>query len=153
MIVVQSKQIKLFEKIVNILLNILIIIFAFILLVSIYNNIQISILKNDYSSFFGYSLFEVQTGSMSGTIEVGDWIVVKETNDIELDDIITYKQGDEFTTHRVIEKYNDTYVTKGDVNNTKDEPITDKEIVGKVVKILPHFGILRKTLFNTLVVV
>ena len=83
MIVVQSKQIKLFEKIVNILLNILIIIFAFILLVSIYNNIQISILKNDYSSFFGYSLFEVQTGSMSGTIEVGDWIVVKETNDIE----------------------------------------------------------------------
>ena len=153
MIVVQSKQIKLFEKIVNILLNILIIIFAFILLVSIYNNIQISILKNDYSSFFGYSLFEVQTGSMSGTIEVGDWIVVKETNDIELDDIITYKQGDEFTTHRVIEKYNDTYVTKGDVNNTKDEPITDKEIVGKVVKILPHFGILRKTLFNPLVVV
>ena len=153
MIIVQSKQIKLFEKIVNILLNILIIIFAFILLVSIYNNIQITILKNDYSSFFGYSLFEVQTGSMSGTIEVGDWIVVKETNDIELNDIITYKQGDEFTTHRVIEKYNDTYVTKGDVNNTKDEPITDEEIVGKVVNVLPHFGILRKTLFNPLVVV
>ena len=153
MIIVQSKQIKLFEKIVNILLNILIIIFAFILLVSIYNNIQITIFKNDYSSFFGYSLFEVQTGSMSGTIEVGDWIVVKETNDIELNDIITYKQGDEFTTHRVIEKYNDTYVTKGDVNNTKDEPITDEEIVGKVVNVLPHFGILRKTLFNPLVVV
>ena len=153
MIIVQSKQIKLFEKIVNILLNILIIIFAFILLVSIYNNIQITIFKNDYSSFFGYSLFEVQTGSMSGTIEVGDWIVVKETNDIELNDIITYKQGDEFTTHRVIEKYNDTYVTKGDVNNTKDEPITDEEIAGKVVNVLPHFGILRKTLFNPLVVV
>lgn len=153
MIIVQSKQIKLFEKIVNILLNILIIIFAFILLVSIYNNIQITIFKNDYSSFFGYSLFEVQTGSMSGTIEVGDWIVVKETNDIELNDIITYKQGDEFTTHRVIEKYNDTYVTKGDVNNTKDEPITDEEIVGKLVNVLPHFGILRKTLFNPLVVV
>ena len=153
MIIVQGKQIKLFEKIVNILLNILIIIFAFILLVSIYNNIQITIFKNDYSSFFGYSLFEVQTGSMSGTIEVGDWIVVKETNDIELNDIITYKQGDEFTTHRVIEKYNDTYVTKGDVNNTKDEPITDEEIAGKVVNVLPHFGILRKTLFNPLVVV
>ena len=153
MIIVQSKQIKLFEKIVNILLNILIIIFAFILLVSIYNNIQITIFKNDYSSFFGYSLFEVQTGSMSGTIEVGDWIVVKETNDIELNDIITYKQGDEFTTHRVIEKYNDTYVTKGDVNNPKDEPITDEEIVGKLVNVLPHFGILRKTLFNPLVVV
>ena len=153
MIIVQSKQIKIFEKIINILLNILIVIFAFILLVSIYNNIQISILKNDYSSFFDYSLFEVQTGSMSGTIEVGDWIVVKKTNDIDLNDIITFKQGNEFTTHRVIEKYNDTYVTKGDVNNTKDEPISKDDIVGKVVNVLPHFGILRKTLFNPLVVV
>ena len=123
-------------KIINILLNIFIVIFGILLLISIYNNIQINILKNDYSSFFDYSIFEVQTGSMSGEIESGDWVVVKVTKDIELDDIITFKQGDEFTTHRVIEKYNDTYVTKGDVNNSKDQPITDDDIVGKVVKVL-----------------
>ena len=156
MILVQDVKIekqKGLGKIINILLNIFIVIFGILLLISIYNNIQINILKNDYSSFFDYSIFEVQTGSMSGEIESGDWVVVKVTKDIELDDIITFKQGDEFTTHRVIEKYNDTYVTKGDVNNSKDEPITDDDIVGKVVKVLPHFGILRKTLFNPWVVI
>lgn len=147
-----TKQ-KAIENVINILLNILIIVFGIILLISIYNNIQINILKNDYSSFFGYSTFEVQTGSMSGEIEAGDWVIVKATKDIKLNDIITFKEGDEFTTHRVIEKYNDTYVTKGDVNNSKDEPITDEEIVGKVVNVLPHFGILRKTLFNPWVVI
>lgn len=150
---VKTKRLGIIEKVINILLNIFIVIFGLILLISIYNNIQINILKNDYSSFFDYSIFEVQTGSMSGEIEAGDWVIVKATNDIELNDIITFKQGDEFTTHRVIEKYNDTYVTKGDVNNSKDEPITDDDVVGKVVKVLPHFGILRKTLFNPLVVI
>ncbi len=156
MILVQDVKVKRqrgIEKIINILLNIFIVIFCLILLISIYNNIQINILKNDYASFFDYSIFEVQTGSMSGEIEAGDWVVVKTTSDIELNDVITFKQGDEFTTHRVIEKYNDTYVTKGDVNNSKDEPITDDDIVGKVVKVLPHFGILRKTLFNPLVII
>ena len=156
MILVQeakARRIKTCEKVINILLNIFIVVFGLILLISIYNNIQINILKNDYSSFFGYSIFEVQTGSMSGAIEAGDWVVVKSTKDIELNDIITFKQDNEFTTHRVIEKYSDTYVTKGDVNNGKDEPITSDAIVGKVVNVLPHFGILRKTLFNPLVVI
>ena len=49
-------------------------IFGIILLVSIYNNVQIKILGNKYSSFFGYSTFEVQTGSMADTINPGDWI-------------------------------------------------------------------------------
>ena len=150
---VSATKRKKIEKVINIFLNILIFIFSLILLISIYNNVQINILKNDYSSFFDYSIFEVQTGSMSGTIEAGDWIVVKATNNINLDDIVTYKEGNDFTTHRVIEKYKDTYVTKGDANNTKDEPITKEQIVGKVVKILPHFGILKKTLFNPLVIV
>ena len=156
MILVQDVKLekqKNLEKVINILLNIFIAIFGILLLISIYNSIQINILKNDYSSFFDYSIFEVQTGSMSGEIEAGDWVIVKATKDIALDDIITFKQGDEFTTHRVIEKYTDTYVTKGDVNNSKDEPITDDDIVGKVVKVLPHFGILRKTLFNPWVVI
>ena len=156
MILVQDVKLekqKNLEKVINILLNIFIAIFGILLLISIYNSIQINILKNDYSSLFDYSIFEVQTGSMSGEIEAGDWVIVKATKDIALDDIITFKQGDEFTTHRVIEKYTDTYVTKGDVNNSKDEPITDDDIVGKVVKVLPHFGILRKTLFNPWVVI
>ena len=144
---------KILEKITNIILNILIFIFGIVLLISIYNNIQVKILGNDYSSFFGYSIFEVQTGSMGEAVEPGDWIVVKYSKNIKLDDIITFKQDGEFITHRVIEAYQGTYVTRGDANDAKDDPITQEQIVGKVVKVLPGFGIFKKTIFNPYVLV
>lgn len=139
------------DKIINTLLNVLIFIFSIILLITIYNNIQTKIFKNSYSSFFGYSIFEVQTGSMADTINPGDWIVVKYQRSINLKDIITYEQNGNFITHRVVEVYKETLVTKGDFNNTKDNPIKRSQVVGKVIKILPNFGIFRKTLFNPFV--
>ena len=148
-----SKKRGIYEKIINIILDILIIIFGIFLLISIYNNVQVKILGNQYSSFFGYSTFEVQTGSMSDTINPGDWIVVKITKDVKLNDIITYSQEAEFITHRIVETYKDSYITKGDANNSKDDAINKSQIVGKVVKILPCFGIIRKTFFNPLVLV
>lgn len=139
------------KKIINIILDILIVILGIILLITIYNNIQIKILGNDYASFFGHSIFEVQTGSMEPEISAGDWIVVKYDNNIELNDIVTFQYKGEFITHRVIESYNGTYVTKGDANNAKDTPISKDQIIGKVTKILPNFGIFRKTIFNPIV--
>lgn len=144
---------KIISKILNIIMNILIFIFGIVLLISIYNIIQVNVLGNEKSSFFGYSLFEVQSGSMSPAIEKGDWIIVKYSKKIELKDIITFKDGDNYITHRVLEKYNQTYVTMGDANNTKDDPITQEQIVGKVVKILPAFGIFRATIFNPFVLI
>jgi len=141
------------EKIINVILNTLICVFGIILLISIYNNLQVKVFGKDYSDFFGYSIFEVQTGSMKNSINPGDWIIVKSTSNIKLNDVITYKQGEDFITHRVIGAYNDTYVTKGDANNSKDEPIDKKQIVGKVVKTIPNFGILKKTIFNPVVLV
>lgn len=145
------KEKRILEKLVNILLDLFIVIFGIILLISVYNVIQTKIFDNDYSSIFGYSTFEVQTGSMRDEIDVGDWIIVKYSSDIKLNDIITYKKEDSFITHRVIEEYSDTYVTKGDANNTKDDPISKDQVVGKVVKILPNFGIIKKTIFNPVV--
>lgn len=148
-----TKKRGLYEKIVNIVLDILIGVFGIILLVSIYNNIQIKVLGNDYSSFFGFSTFEVQTGSMADTINPGDWIIVKYSNDIKVDDIVTYKKNGEFITHRVVEAYGGTFVTRGDANSSKDDAIGKNQIVGEVVKILPGFGIIRKTFFNPLVLI
>lgn len=142
---------KFIKKVVNIMLNVFIVILGIILLITIYNNIQIKVLGNDYSSFFGHSVFEVQTGSMSDAINAGDWIIVKRSDNIKLDDIVTFKHKGEFITHRVIEAYNGTYVTKGDANSAKDKPISKEQIVGKVIKVLPGFGILKKTIFNPIV--
>lgn len=146
------KKNKLVGKLIDYALNILIVLFAIFLLISMYTAFQVKILGNEYSNFFGYSLFEVQTGSMHGTIESGDWIVVKTSRDVKVGDIITYKHGKEFITHRIIESYKGTYVTKGDANNTKDDPIDQSQIVGRVVKTLHGFGILRRTIFNPVVI-
>lgn len=136
------------EKIVNYILNVLIVIFSIVLLITLYNSIQLKIFKNSYSTFFGYSVFEIQTNSMANEIFADDWIIVKITKNVNIDDIITFDDEGKFLTHRVIEKYGETLVTKGDANNTKDAPIDQKQIVGKVAKILPKFGLFRKTLFD-----
>ena len=136
------------EKIINVILNALIFVFGIILLISIYNNLQVKVFGKDYSDFFGYSIFEVQTGSMKDAINPGDWIIVKSTSSIKLNDVITYKQGKDFITHRVIGAYNDTFITKGDANNSKDEPIDKKQIVGKVVKIKDGSGVSRYNVMN-----
>ncbi len=141
------------KKLVNIILDFFIVILAGVLLIAIYNNVQINIIGNSYSSFMGYSLFEVQTRSMEPEIDAGDWIIVKSEKDYELKDVVTYELDGEFITHRVVNKYGDTFVTQGDANNAKDEPISKEQIVGKEVKTLSSFGILRKTLFNPIVLV
>lgn len=141
------------KKIINITLDVFIVMLGVILLITVYNNIQVKILGHDYASFFGHSVFEVQTGSMGEIIEPGDWIVVKYEKNIKLNDIVTFEHKGEYITHRVIEAYNGTYVTKGDANTAKDAPISKEQIVGKVVKIIPNFGILRKTIFNPIVLI
>ena len=78
------------ELLVNFLLNILIFLFGIVLVVSIYTSFQTRVLHKDYVNFFGYSIFEVQTGSMKPTIEAGDWILIKLTNEIKLKDVVTY---------------------------------------------------------------
>ena len=146
------KNKKLVGKIIDYTLNILIVIFAVFLLISMYTAFQVKVLGNEYSNFFGYSLFEVQTGSMHGTIEAGDWIIIKNGRDVNIGDIVTYRHGKDFVTHRIIESYKGTYVTKGDANNAKDDPIDQSQIVGHVVKILHGFGILRNTIFNPFII-
>lgn len=147
------KKQKILDKITNICLNILIGIFIIILLISIYSGFQVKVLKNDYANFFGYSMFEVQTGSMSDYIESGDWIIIKLTKNVDVNDVVTYKENGNYITHRVIEAYNGTYITKGDANPSKDDPIDQNQIIGKTVKVLSGFGIFRKTIFNPTVII
>ncbi len=141
---------KLIEKLIHTLLNIFIGVLSIILLITIYSGLQIKILKQDYANFFGYSMFEVQTNSMAKKIYAGDWIVVKLDSDIKVNDIITYKKEGDYITHRVTEIKNQTYVTRGDANSSKDPDSVDyNQIVGKVTKVLKGFGIFKKTIFNS----
>ena len=83
--------------------------------------------------FFGYQSFKVISGSMEPAIMVSDKIIVKQQKNYQIGDIITYKSGDEYITHRIIEIDKDKVITKGDANNTNDEPILIEQIIGKVI--------------------
>lgn len=143
----EKKQSKI-KNIIKILTNIVYFLLAIIVIILIYNIIQVGILNKPYMDIFGYSFFQVKTGSMSGTIEIGDIIIVKLTKEVSEDDIITYEKEQILITHRIIEKQGDSITTKGDANNAADEPINSSEVIGKVVYTLKNIEIW-KEVFKT----
>lgn len=102
------------------------------------------VLKHRVPSIFGYSSLMVATGSMSGTIEEGDLIIIKDTDDYKIGDIVTFFQdGDDIpTTHRIYNiDENGNWKTRGDANNSYDKrSITSDEIIGEVVLVIPYVG-------------
>lgn len=129
------------KKLGNIFLIIIDIIAVIAIILVISTFIQIKILKKNYANFFGYSIFKITTGSMSGTIEINDAVVVKNTKDVEAGDIIAFSEGKNIITHRVIKKENENYKTRGDANTGVDRPVEKANVIGKVVKIIPQFGV------------
>ena len=134
------------EKITKYFTNVLLGIVIIAIFFALYSFIQLVILEKDYANYFGYTLFEVQSGSMSPTINVDDMLLVKLTTDIKKGDIITYKNEENFITHRVIEANGDKIITKGDSNNSEDKIINKDAVLGKIVKIFPKFGKWKKIL-------
>lgn len=97
--------------------------------------------RNDMPKVFGFTNAIILTGSMSGAIEAGDMVIIKEQSAYALLDVITYKDGAEYTTHRIVDITPDgKYITKGDANNTPDEPVELSAVVGKVVCVIPKVG-------------
>ena len=113
-----------------------------------YATIQRKIEKEIYTNICGYTFLEVLTGSMSGTIEIGDGVLVKLTTDVEKEDIIVYKKNNQLITHRFIQKEGEYLITKGDANNVQDEPITQYMVIGKVIGIIPNINMWKKILLG-----
>lgn len=107
----------------------------------VYTFIVTDIMKKDYVNVFGYTYFVVKTGSMSGTLEVNDIIVVKIDDNPKKGDIITYVNKDgSIITHRLVRIAGDKLIAQGDVNNAEDDPITKDKLIGIVkMSISPSF--------------
>ncbi len=113
----------------------LILILALIIFINVYNFISIKVLKNRYTSIMGYTMLEVISGSMEPTIHINDFIIVN-TNSKEFseNDIITYyDEENNFVTHRIIKIEDDSFITKGDHNDSIDKPISKEQVLGKYV--------------------
>lgn len=145
-----NKILKIITKVITTVLSIIMVL---LMLLAAYNFFSVKILKNDYSNVFGYTLFEVVSGSMEPAIDKWDVILVKIGEDYKVGDIVSYKSDDAFITHRIVEIKGDTYITQGDANNTVDKPITKDKIAGKVVKVFKEVGVWIKVFTTPKVIV
>ncbi len=141
------------QKIVGKIVNVLIVIVIIAILFCAYCVFSVKVLNNKYVNIFGYSIFEVATGSMHGAIEVDDAVLVKIGSEYNSGDVITYQNGDDFITHRVVSIGKDTIITKGDANNVNDNPVDKNAVLGKVVKVLPRLGVWKKVLLTPKVII
>lgn len=141
------------EIVTHIFLKILTGIVTILIFFALYGFIQISIMDKDYASYFGYSPFEVKSGSMSPTINKSDMVIVKLTKNIKKNDIITFKVDSSYVTHRVTDIKENSIVTKGDYNNYEDKTISKKYLVGKVIRVFPKFGIWKKIILSPVVII
>lgn len=83
-----------------------------------------------------YPMAAITSGSMWPALKKGDMVFIKgvsSKNDIQVGDIIVYKNPVGFTIHRVVTINENTVITKGDANNVSDTPVTYDEIIGKTV--------------------
>ena len=100
------------------------------------------------NTVFGFRLFTVATGSMKGVYNVNDVIAVKDFDNKKLkvgDDIafVGNRGGleNKLVTHRIIKIEEESnvriFTTKGVKNSVEDPSITESQILGKVVGVVP----------------
>ena len=86
--------------------------------------------------------YVIISGSMEPELPVGSVCLVDcQHKEPEVGDIISYKAQDTIITHRVIEKTDGGYITKGDSNSVADPGIVkSKQIFGTCIYSVPKIG-------------
>ena len=143
------------KKTLKIIFNVLKYIYLFLLFVYLVF-ICIHRLSID-GSVLGYRLFTVKNNEMSPEYKYNDIIVVKDynTNKLKVGDNISYLgdccgQGGMIINHKIvkIDKESNKITTKGINTNLEDPEINYKQVIGKVVGILPVINFLHHVLKN-----
>lgn len=93
----------------------------------------INVFSSHGKSFLGFRIYRVGSGSMEPYLKVNSFVLIKESNNYEVNDVVTYKKNNEFITHRIIKIDDEEIIAKGDANNNEDDPINKKDIVGKLI--------------------
>ena len=134
------------------------IVFSFIGIVLglfVYTQNAKGLLKDKMPMPFGYGMSVVLSGSMESRLSVDDLVIIKATDSYNVNDIVIYQDGNSLVIHRIIEIDGDTVTTKGDANNTSDEPIQKSQIKGVLVYDIAGFGavvnILKQPVFVILI--
>lgn len=132
---------KVLKQAIHILINI---VFYAVVCLSLLMLIDRWVFQDGSQRIFGYQAVCVLSGSMEDTLSVGDIIIIKEENRYIKGDIISFYEGDDIITHRIIEENEEGYVTKGDANNAADsKTVKTSAVAGKKLAVIPYIGYIK----------
>lgn len=132
---------KAFSRFVSVISWIIVSVLVLLSLFNIILALQRKFANKVQPTVLGFSTAIISTGSMSGTIEVNDFILIHTQKNYEIGDIVTYEGNTSSVTHRIVDITDDGFVTKGDANNAADiAPVSPDRVVGKVILVMPKFG-------------
>jgi len=135
---------KIIKRIITGLVTVILVL---ILSFNLYNFISINILGKKLPTINGYAVLEVISGSMEPNISIGDMVIIDtKIKNYKEKDIVTFLDTNgKFVTHRILEINKDSIITKGDANNTIDDPIDEEDILGRYVSKITGIGALIKS--------
>lgn len=129
------------KRLANILSTGIIILLLIIIGCNFYLLLARNLTANKHPTIFGNLLAVVYSGSMSGTFEVNDIIIVHPKESYSTGDIICFEEGESLVTHRIVEETPEGFVTKGDANNAEDiGKVAQDSVIGTVVFVIPKVG-------------
>jgi len=126
----------------TVLRALLLVLIALVIGVNLYAINASRIAGNAVPMPFGVGAAVVLSGSMEPALSTGDLLIISETNDYAVGDVIVFQEGRIAVTHRIINMTQEHVITQGDANNTPDTPITREQIKGEVILAIPLVGYL-----------
>lgn len=143
------------KKIKNILEYVIIVSVILVNVILIFESVSN---PNKTPSLFGKKAFVIVSGSMIPEIQIGDIVIVNETNKVKVQDVIAFRKDANVIVHRIVKEMQISgktmYQTKGDNNNVADaELIEMKNIEGIVVSRIPFIGKILILLYNNIQIV
>ncbi len=109
----------------------------------------------------GYKFLNILTGSMTPTMPIDTVVMIKHVpiDKVEVGDVVTFKQGKDNVTHRVIEKsgkgVKTVLTTQGDAaqNQGSHETVTERNFVGVVICHFPYLGVLLDIIRDNIIII
>lgn len=120
----------------------LIVIAACIIGVNVYSMNASRLAGNSVPMPFGVGAAVVLSGSMEPELSTGDLLIIAERESYNVGDVVVYQDGRTAVTHRIVSISEEEIITRGDANNTEDDPITLEQIKGEVLFAIPLVGYL-----------
>lgn len=96
---------------------------------------------DDNPKLFGFCTALVMSGSMEPEFSVGDLLLYREQDGYQVGDVVMFRAGGSFVTHRIVGEDPKGFITQGDANNTPDVGVLDPaNIEGRYLCVIPLAG-------------